>query len=364
MAGPLKARFTKRFPDGAVIQGELELPAEGPSVTVLFGPSGGGKTTVLRCLAGLECPEEGEITFGEEIWFDSARGINRTPQRRGVGLVFQDYALFPHLTAEKNIGYALAGRPDEERRRLVGEMIARFELSGLASRRPRELSGGQQQRVALARALVAHPRLLLLDEPLAALDAATREELRGTLRRLLVGSGVPVLMVTHDRSDALALGDAMVVMNAGKVRQRGPVLEVFQRPADAEIARLVRVETLQPGRIEAVEDGLATVVVGAARLCAVANGLTGGEVLVSIRGEEISLVHADGGTSGSVRNRLPGRVVSVTPGSPLVRVELDAGFPLFSLITRPACEELELRPGLAVTALIKAPAIHLIPRGA
>lgn len=361
MADALIASFTKRFP-GATIRGELNQPARGHTVTVLFGPSGCGKTTVLRCLAGLETPEEGTIQFRAETWFDAGRGIRLTPQQRGIGFVFQDYALFPHLTVAGNVGYGLGKLPADERRRRVTELLERFELTAHAEKHPRQLSGGQQQRVALARALACRPKLLLLDEPLSALDAALREPLRGELRRLLAACGVPVLLVTHDREEALVLGDELVVMSGGAVRQAGPVLEVFNRPADAEVARIVRVENLQPGRILTVTEGLATVQVGTARLVALATDDGVRDVWVSIRGEEV-ILQRDVGVNGSVRNALPARVLAVHPGSPLARIELDAGFPLFAFVTRPACEELALRPGTTVTALIKAPAVHLIPRG-
>jgi molybdate transport system ATP-binding protein len=360
MAGALTASFTKRFP-GATIRGELKRSARGHSVTVLFGPSGCGKTTVLRCLAGLERPEEGAIQFDGEIWFDAARGVCLPPQQRGIGFVFQDYALFPHLTVEANIAYGLRKLVAGERHRRVGELLERFALIPHARQRPAQLSGGQQQRAALARALACRPRLLLLDEPLSALDAALREQLRGELRRLLAACGIPVLLVTHDRDEALALGDELVMMSGGAVRQSGPVLEVFNRPADAEVASIVRVETLQPGRVIGVSEGLATVEVGAARITALAPSAEASKVFVCIRGEEV-ILQRDGAAASSVRNRLAARVVAVQPGSPLVRVELDAGFPLFALVTRPACEELELRPGVHLTALIKAPAVHLIPR--
>jgi molybdate transport system ATP-binding protein len=358
MADALNARFTKRFAGGAIIRGELCQAAFGHSVTVLFGPSGSGKTTILRCLAGLERPEEGTIRFGSETWFDAPQGICLAPQQRGVGFVFQDYALFPHLTVAGNIGYGLPARQREQR---VGEMFERFDLATLAEQYPRQLSGGQQQRVALARTLACGPRLLLLDEPLSALDAPLREQLRVELRRHLSACPIPVLLVTHDRDEALAMGEDLVVMSGGTVLQSGPVPEVFSRPASAEVARIVGVETLQPGTVLNVSEGLAIVRVGSVTLTAVAPTVASSEVFVCIRGEDVML-QRDGGGAGTARNRLPARVVAVRSGSPLTRVELDGGFPLFAFITRPACEELELRAGVTVTALIKAPAVHLIPR--
>jgi molybdate transport system ATP-binding protein len=358
MADTLTAHFTKRFSSGAVIRAELRQSGRAPSVTVLFGPSGCGKTTVLRCLAGLERPEEGAIQFGAETWLDAEKSICVPPQRRGIGFVFQDYALFPHLTVEGNIGYGLS---HAEHRRCVRDVLERFTLTEAAGRHPHQLSGGQQQRVALARAMIRRPRLLLLDEPLSALDTALREHLRGELRRLLAACEIPVVVVTHDRTEALALGDELVVMSSGAPQQTGPVLEVFNRPANAEVARIVGVETLQPGTILTVNEGLATVAVGKARLIAVAPPSDARNLFVCIRGEDV-ILQRDSAVASSVRNRLSARVVAVQSGSPLTRVELDAGFPLFALVTRPACEELGLRTGDIVTALIKTPAIHLISR--
>jgi molybdate transport system ATP-binding protein len=360
MARTLSARFARRFPGGPEIAAALELPLDAPRITVLFGPSGCGKTTVLRCLAGLDRPDRGEIRFGDERWFDGAAGRSLPPQRRGVGFLFQDYALFPHLDVAGNVGFGLAGLPADERRRRCDAALSRLGLEGLGSRRPRELSGGQQQRVALARALVREPRLLLLDEPLAALDAVLREVLRDELRALLSGAGIPAIVVTHDRNEALVLGDDLVVMSEGGVLQSGPVLEVFNRPADADVARIVGVETRQPGRVASWQEGLAEVEVGSARILAIAPPGLPRDVLVCLRGEDV-ILQREAGPASSVRNRLAARVVGIHPAAPLMRVELDAGFPLFAWVTRPACEELGLAPGERVTALFKASAVHLLP---
>ena len=208
----------KSFAAGPRIQCSLELPAEGASVTVLFGPSGAGKTTILRCVAGLERPDRGTIRFGDETWFDSARGIDLAPQERRAGLLFQDHALFPHLSVAANVAYGLGDLPAAERRRRVEETLALLRLDGLAERRPAQLSGGEKQRVSLGRVLAPRPRLLLLDEPLSALDAPTREALRGELRRLLSHVARPTLLVTHDRIEALALGDRIAVISDGRLR--------------------------------------------------------------------------------------------------------------------------------------------------
>jgi molybdate transport system ATP-binding protein len=359
----MQVRFDKRFRGGASISAKWERPASGFSVTVLFGPSGCGKTTVLRCLAGLERPESGTIRCGAEVWLDANKGICLTPQRRDVGFLFQDYALFPHLTVAENVGYALRSIGRGERRRRTADLLAMFGLAGLEDRFPHQLSGGQQQRVALARALARRPRLLLLDEPLSALDGPTREQLRPDLRRMLSGFGVPVVLVTHDRTEAMALADHLIVMDRGRVAQHGPVADVFSRPADLAVAHIVGTETVQPGHVLNIEGGLAAVQVGRTRLAALAPEPPAKDVFVCIRGEDVVLQRGEGGES-SPRNRLDGVVETLTWEGPLVRVGLDCGFPLVALVTRPACTDLGLQIGDRLIALLKAPAVHLVPRPA
>src|SRR5438034_826885 len=257
-AAELTAEFEKHFPGGTVIQVELRRPADAFSLTVLFGPSGSGKSTTLRCLAGLDRPERGTIRFGNEIWFDAARGIFLPPQRRRIGYLFQEYALFPHLSVAQNIDYGLSKVAAPERRQRIEEITTLLGLAGLGERYPRQLSGGQQQRVALARTLVCRPRLLLLDEPLSALDAPTREQLRRQLRHWLFELKISALLVTHDRIEALALGDYLAVFHAGRVCQTGSVQQVFSAPADLNVAHIVGVDTIEQGRIVKISDGLAT----------------------------------------------------------------------------------------------------------
>lgn len=206
----LIARFTIRYRRGPEIAGDLRLPLGRRHVTALLGPSGSGKTTILRCLAGLERPAAGSIRAGGAVWFDSARRLFLTPQQRDIGFLFQDYALFPHLSVADNLGYGLRGLDPKTRLERIDELLERFHLTLLRDRRPREISGGQQQRTALARALARKPRLLLLDEPLSALDSALRREMRGELDALLDSLDIPVLLVTHDEEEAEALADEVV----------------------------------------------------------------------------------------------------------------------------------------------------------
>ncbi|WP_248342340.1 ABC transporter ATP-binding protein [Anaeromyxobacter paludicola] len=346
----------RRFPGGAAVAASLEAAPEG--VTVLFGPSGAGKSTVLRCVAGLEAPDVGVIRFDEETWFDRAHGVDVPPQARRVGYVFQDAALFPHLTVEENVRYGARARGAPPG--AAGEALERLGLALLSHRRPAELSGGERQRVSLARALASRPRLLLLDEPLSALDAPTREALRATLRDLLAAVGLPALLVTHDRIEALALGDRLAVLAKGRIRQCGPVAEVFARPADLEVAAVVGTENVLPAEVAGEEGGLVHLRVGPAELSAVGPA-PGRRCFACFRAEDV-LLEAPGGSPTSARNRLAATVRALAPEGPLSRVTLDCGFPLVALVTRRSVEELELAPGRPVLALLKAPAVRLVAR--
>jgi molybdate transport system ATP-binding protein len=361
MTPTLQAKFEKRYRNGTAIQAVLDQPAEGFSVTVLFGPSGCGKTTVLRSLAGLERPEDGFIRFGQDVWLDTPQGIFLPPQQRGIGHMFQEYALFPHLTVSRNIGFGLSGSTRLERRNRVAQMLDFMRLRGMEGRYPRELSGGEQQRVALARALARTPRLLLLDEPLSALDGPTRTELRRELRQLLRKFDIPVFIVTHDQTEAISLADRVVVMDRGHVVQSGQVAEVFGHPANLAVARMVGVENVLQGKVRGVSQGLATVEVGKATVLAAVEEPVEGNVHVCIRPEDVLLQQGPLAQS-SARNHLAGRVVSLTVDGPLVRVKLDCGFELTATITKPALEEMGLRETHSVTALVKATAIHLLQR--
>ncbi|HVW02239.1 MAG TPA: ABC transporter ATP-binding protein [Planctomycetaceae bacterium] len=242
----LSADFEKRYPGGTVIRGRLDWQNGPARVLVLFGPSGCGKTTILRCLAGLERPERGFVRFGHEVWFDADRRISLPPQRRGVGSLFQEYALFPHLTVGQNIAFGLRARSRRERDAKVADWLSRFQLEGFERRLPSQLSGGQQQRVALARTLAATPRVLCLDEPLSALDAPTRAELRISLRAVLRSLTIPTVLVTHEADEALALADEVAILSNGEIRQFGGVEDVFAAPRDAEVARIVGFENILP----------------------------------------------------------------------------------------------------------------------
>jgi molybdate transport system ATP-binding protein len=361
MAGEVTADFEIKYVTGSSVCASLRIPAAGPHVLVLFGPSGSGKTTILRCLAGLERPQHGAIRYAGETWFDADAGVMRPPQARGIGYLFQDYALFPHLTVSRNIGYALSGLSRPARSARVAELLALCQLEGLEERRPSELSGGEQQKVALARVLAPRPRLLLLDEPLSALDGPTRDRVRAELRGVLHRQGAPAVCVTHDWVEALTLADEVAVIAGGRILQRGSPDEVFTRPANAEVAAIVGVETVIAARGAERVDGLIALDAGSARVWALDPGDRVDAFFISIRAEDVTL-ETGGLPSSSARNHLIGRVEEIQPAGPVSRVVVDCGFRLTALVTRQAIQDLHLRAGACVTALIKASAIHLIPR--
>jgi molybdate transport system ATP-binding protein len=315
---------------------------------------------VVRAIAGLERSARGRIAFNGDPWLDTAAGVFVPPQRRRVGCVFQDAALFPHLSVLDNVRYAA---PPAGAALPAADLLDLLDIRDLAARRPGQLSGGQAQRVALARALAAGPRLLLLDEPFAALDVPARGALRRLLRAVLQRLGVAAVLVTHDRTEAIALGDQMAVLAGGRIRQVGPVLDVFRRPADLAVAESVGVESVLPARVERVVEGLAELRVGPALLRAVdlSGDLEARDVFACIRAEDVTLERG-AGQAASARNHLPGRIVSIDSEGPIERLALDCGFPLAALITRHAREEMALRPGAPIVAAVKATAIHLVPK--
>jgi molybdate transport system ATP-binding protein len=360
MAGRLIASFLRRHAAAVSIRADFELDSGDGRVMVLFGPSGSGKTTILRCLAGLDRPQEGSIRFGDEVWFDAAAGINRPPQQRRLAYISQDYGLFPHFTVEQNIRFGMDATASGSRDR-VETILRSVHLEGMGQRLPSQLSGGERQRVALARTLARDPRLILLDEPLAALDLPLRDPMRRELRQFLRSIDVPSVVVTHDRIDALTLGDRMAVLSGGCIRQVAPVHEVFSRPADLAVAAAVGVETVVPGEIVRSDSGLATVRVGSSNIVAAHALVAGHAVFVCIRAEDV-ILETTHRSDMSARNRLTGRVTAIQPEGGVVRVTLECGFALSALITKPACDELSLAVGSAVTAIVKATAVHLISR--
>jgi molybdate transport system ATP-binding protein len=324
----------------------------------LAGPSGAGKTTILRMLAGLATPDSGRIECGGEVWLDE-RGASVPPEERRCGLVFQHYALFPHLSAWQNVAYGLRDTARSQRRSRALDLLDRFGARHVADARPRTLSGGERQRVALARALASDPKLLLLDEPLAALDPRTGARAARELSAFLHDADVPTVLVTHDFGQAALLGDRVAVIDAGRIVQRGAAAELAASPASGFVADFTGANVLS-GVARPAEDGLTRVelegggaVVSAER--------ADGPVAVSVFPWEVELEPPGAKHAGSARNHVNATVTTVTVLGARVRVGLSAPQPLTAEITDASLERLGLKPGASVVATWKAAATRLAP---
>jgi molybdate transport system ATP-binding protein len=330
---------------------ELGLEIGAGEVVALLGPNGAGKSTALRALAGLLPLTSGQITIADHVVADPALGIHRGPHERAIGVVFQDYLLFPHLTVLDNVAFGpqvhKCRRPDARRRAAV--WLDRVGISDLAKAKPAAISGGQAQRVALARALATEPRLLLLDEPLSALDAKTHLLVRTEVRRHLADFPGATLLVTHDPVDAAVLADRLIVIEHGRVVQQGRPQDVARRPRTDYVARLVGLNLMagqgQGHRVQLPRGGLV-------ELAESASGL----VYVAFRPAAVSLFVQR--PDGSPRNLWAGRIAALEPHGEGVRVEIgevpDRGSSILAEITPAAVADLDLRPGSEVWAAVKA----------
>lgn len=333
---------------------DLALEVAPGECLALAGPSGAGKTSVLRAIAGLLRAEHAAVRCGEEVW--DGPGVHLAPERRRCGFLFQEYALFGHLRAWENVAYGLQGRRAARRAGAVA-LLARFGADGLAEARPRDLSGGERQRVALARALARRPAALLLDEPLSALDAATRAEATHALRTLLAEAGAPAVLVTHDFAEAAVLADRVAVIERGRVLQEGDAATLAAEPRSAFVAAFSGATTLR-GVASRRSDGLTEVTLdGGGRV--VATDDAEGRVAVVVHPWDVSL-DLPGAPHGSAQNGLDATVVTLTPAGNRVRVGLDAGQPLVAEITPAGAGQLGLAAGTAVVARWKATATRLV----
>lgn len=308
----IEARIAKRFPpreESGAFSLEMEFQA-GAGVTALFGPSGAGKTLTLDCIAGFATPDEGRILLDDALLFDAKAKVNLPPRRRDCGYVFQNYALFPHMTLRENLLFAAERWPRLERHRRVKEMLERFHLGEAAGRRPHELSGGQQQRCSIARALIRAPRLLLLDEPARGLDAPLRAGLYAVLRQVRAEFEIPILLVTHDLEECFELADRMLVVRGGRLVQSGPPRKVLDEPAGVEVARLLGIANIFAAEIAALDPGRNTsrLRLENGELCGpyLPGHLRGDRVWLCVRARELRLAAPNGSRSGP--NQVPVRL--------------------------------------------------------
>ncbi len=334
---------------------DVELNVEPGEVVAILGPNGAGKSTILRALAGLLPIDQGRITIDDRVLDDSIADTFVPVESRPIGVVFQDYLLFAHLSALENVAFGLRARgtPKAEARRRAGEWLERVGLSGHAAHRPSALSGGQAQRVALARALATDPRLLLLDEPLAALDAGTRSGVRHDLRRHLDSFEGMRVLVTHDPVDAYALADRVAILDAGRFVQVGTIAEVTAHPRSRYVADLVGTNLV----VGTVVDGVLTTGAGASVVIADAPP---GPSFAVIRPQAIALLR-DAPVGLSARNVWTGTVGDIDRLGDRVRVGIDGVLPLTAEITAAALEAMQLRPGDLTHASVKATDIEAYP---
>jgi molybdate transport system ATP-binding protein len=323
---------------------DLDLTLDIAGTLAIVGPSGAGKSTILRAIAGLATPAEGRIALGTDVWFDAARGISRPPEDRRVGLVFQEYALFPHLTVRQNVAFGGHDRVDE--------LLTRFRIAPLANARPDGLSGGERQRVALARALARDPAVLLLDEPLAALDPHTRDAVRVELRTTLRELGLPTLLVTHDFIDAAALADRVGVLVDGRIVQLGTADELLSAPVSPFVARFAGGNVLH-GRAKRADT--LTAVELDDRNVIVSSDEAVGEVAAIVYPWDVTLSRAL--PSDSAQNHVQGAVTSVVPVANRMRVTVGA---VTAEITAESAERLQIREGDLLVASWKATATRLV----
>jgi molybdate transport system ATP-binding protein len=339
---------------------QLTLEVAPGECLALAGPSGAGKTSALRVAAGLLRPQHGLVVANGETWLDTERGIDVAPERRRCGYVFQEYALFPHLSAWQNVAYPVRAGSRASRRERALELLERFGLREHADTLPRTLSGGERQRVALARALARRPEVLLLDEPLSALDTRTRASAAHEVAAVLAEVQVPTLLVTHDFAEATQLGDRVGVIDAGRIVQEGSATELAAAPRSAFVADFTGAVVLS-GTARAGGDGLTRIELdGGGVVTSTDRGA--GPVAVSVYPWDIALEPAGQAPHGSSQNRLVAEVTAVTTVGNRVRVGLAAPQPLVAEITAPAARELGVERGGRVTASWKAAATRVVAR--
>lgn len=372
----LRVEITKRFRRGGRGASSPEFSLEvrfsiHKAITMLFGASGSGKTTLLDCIAGVLSPDLGRVEIDGELVFNSSTRTNLPPSARGVGYVFQNLALFPHMSVEGNVEYGLFRLPDDEKKSRVNAILESFRIAHLRKRRPTEVSGGERQRVALARALVTNPRALLLDEPLSALDPSTKAGIMEDLSMWNAQHRIPILYVTHSREEVFALGERVVALDQGRVVAEGSPLEVLSAPRTEAIAGWIGLENIFDARVMALHERQGTM------LCRVGDAGTAGPELEVPLGRSLlgDLVRIGIGAGEilvankvpeglSARNVLKGELKSLRRRDVMLVAEVDCGVPFEVHLTPGAQDSLSLQPGNTVWLVIKTYSCHLLQRQA
>jgi molybdate transport system ATP-binding protein len=355
-------RRTLRSEDGG-FQLDVAFALE-KGITMLFGPSGAGKTTLLDCIAGLANPHQGRIAAGARVLFDSQEGINLSPTERKIGYVFQDLALFPHLNVEANVAYGVTGLRADDRKRQVSSALESLRISDLRTRRPAELSGGERQRVALARALVMQPLVLLLDEPLAALDMPVRMKIAEDLRRSIQALPIPLLYVTHSRDEVFMLGERMLMLERGRIIAEGTPHQVMSAPRSETVAQLAGFENVFNAEVTSIHEERGTMI------CRIGEGNVeletplvraevGTKLRVGISAGDV-LLAASVPVGLSARNILPGKLLSLWQRDMIVVARADCGVEMSAHLTLAARDALQLSPGKQVWLIVKTHSCHLL----
>lgn len=361
----LTARVRKErqgaHPSSFVLDVSVEIP---PGITILFGASGAGKSTLLDCIAGLVRPDDGQITVGGDVLFDSERGIDLATKKRRIAYVFQTLALFPHLTAEENVAYGLRDLTPEERRERVAAILKVFRVEHLRKQKPGEISGGEKQRIALARSLVTDPRALLLDEPLTGLDAELKSAIMDDLRAWNAAKGIPILYVTHTREEVDALGERVIALDNGRVVSAGAPMEVLNAPRRKKLAQAAGFENLLRATVLDLReaDGVMRVRLQESA-CEIEVPLgyaaAGSQVQVAVRAGDI-LLATEKPHGLSARNVIEGSIVSLEPRGTMVIARVDCGITFVVHVTPGAVRALELTAGRHVWLVLKTHSCHLV----
>ncbi len=358
--GILQVSLRKRLSPDFLLEVSFEAPA---GITMVFGPSGAGKTTLLDSIAGLASPDSGRVAVAGRVLYDATASVMAPVAQRRMGYVFQGLALFPHLSVEANVRYGLDGIGSEERERRTAAILETFHIASLAHRRPGAISGGERQRVALARALVTDPCVLLLDEPLSALDAATKKSIINDLRAWNDTHRIPILYVTHSREELLALGENVIVLEKGKIIAQGGPHQVLSAPERETMASLAGFENVFDAIVTAVHEPSGTMT------CRTSDGVeleiplgrasSGDAVRIAVRAGDILLATSE--PQGiSARNRLSGHIVSLVHRDRMVIAEVDCGAEFEVHLTPAAENSLGLKPGAQVWLIIKTHSCHLV----